>query len=766
MFDFPDIKLFKDSVHGYISIPKCFVNNLIDIEAFQRLRNIDQTGMRILYPNAKHDRFSHSLGVYHLGCKAVDTLLDNFSRERYWKISSDSKYITFWAKNKVLFLIACLLHDIGHTPFSHALEQIVLENSRSVSETSGEPQEERLDEQLAKKIGELEHNSEKICRIDAAPHEILGSMYIVTHLCDAIERVFDDLIEKQYPSVGTNNILYAEYYDYNPIIDKNDLNGDIAFIARMILGLKYNNFQPEKQIRNCFIELLNGGNFDVDKLDYVIRDTKMSGINNVSIDMERLLGSVCIVTKARYININFNDVRLIDRVALRLSNNNKNSQIRIRGQFRGIILLKKDSEVTIYKNSHFLSFLPVNHGKIKYAEHAEIAKFSEDTTIIQNGGPSNWLSESGSIKYKSLATMDGEPFDFNIHDATVVSNDFHFVTHIDSSIDAVAELNVNGACDIFIKGAFSIKSSLKFFDAYVSGNDCELILLGQMIEKEIPTKNVFNEFSVGFKKQAINVIANVLEARDYLYLWIYAHHKVMYYANFLIPIISREVLKETTPGSFPIWNLNFNDIEHIDDSYVWTAIKYYYVTKKDVDQEWLRLCADLLNRKYRLSLYKSLAEFDLLFESIPVSKRIMIKRYLLKKRHPNLPRLDNGGAEAGYLSEEFLNTIKNRADGRLNNISDIVYVDAGYKEKRLKVGETFIVTNDTTVASLDEIPLLADRVAASADTSYYFYIYYKTESTDDKIKKEEGTLLRNTLRDYFIGLFGNVTEDQQIAQTN
>ena len=75
MFDIPSKKVFKDSVHGYINVPQCFVEHLIDTEVFQRLRNIDQTGMRVLYPNAKHDRFGHSLGVFHLGCKAVVALL-------------------------------------------------------------------------------------------------------------------------------------------------------------------------------------------------------------------------------------------------------------------------------------------------------------------------------------------------------------------------------------------------------------------------------------------------------------------------------------------------------------------------------------------------------------------------------------------------------------------------------------------------------------------------------------------------------------------
>lgn len=95
MFDLPDYKVFMDTVHEYIRIPKVFVENIVDTEWFQRLRYIDQTGMRILYPNGKHDRFCHSLGVYHLGLKAVDTLLSHFKNQNHWNIRSDNTCALF-----------------------------------------------------------------------------------------------------------------------------------------------------------------------------------------------------------------------------------------------------------------------------------------------------------------------------------------------------------------------------------------------------------------------------------------------------------------------------------------------------------------------------------------------------------------------------------------------------------------------------------------------------------------------------------------------
>ncbi len=377
MFDIPDVKIFKDSVHGYIRIPKCFVENIIDTKLFQRLRNIEQTGMRILYPNAKHDRFSHSLGVFYLGCKAVDALLENFRHENYWNISSDNKRLTFWAKNKVLFLIACLLHDIGHAPFSHSMENIILHNSNSDGNSN-------FTRELLHKLQENEDWGEKYDKIEAASHEKIGALLVIDKMQESIEAVFDDLIQQKYPSVSEENILYAEHYSYNPVIDKSELKRDICFIARMIMGLKYTGYEPEKQIRNCFIELLNGGNFDVDKLDYVIRDTQMSGISNINVDIERLLSSVCIVTKTRYIEKKGLDKDFSNYVITQLSGGPE-SEITIKGDFRGDILLKGNAEVEIADGSSFLALIPIEHAKIKYPEYAEAARFSVKTSLFQNG---------------------------------------------------------------------------------------------------------------------------------------------------------------------------------------------------------------------------------------------------------------------------------------------------------------------------------------------------------------------------------------------
>ena len=70
-------KIFRDPIYGYISIPEKYCERFIDTAIFQRLRRIEQTSMRVLYPTAHHDRFAHSIGVYYLGQLAFSYLEKN-----------------------------------------------------------------------------------------------------------------------------------------------------------------------------------------------------------------------------------------------------------------------------------------------------------------------------------------------------------------------------------------------------------------------------------------------------------------------------------------------------------------------------------------------------------------------------------------------------------------------------------------------------------------------------------------------------------------
>jgi HD superfamily phosphohydrolase len=106
-------KIINDPVYGFISIPGEFVFDLIEHPWFQRLRNIKQLGLTsFVYPGATHSRFQHGLGALHLMNMAIATLR--------------SKGVIITPAEEEATLIAILLHDSGHGPFSHALENSII----------------------------------------------------------------------------------------------------------------------------------------------------------------------------------------------------------------------------------------------------------------------------------------------------------------------------------------------------------------------------------------------------------------------------------------------------------------------------------------------------------------------------------------------------------------------------------------------------------------------------------------------------------------
>lgn len=106
-------KIINDPVYGFIGIPGDFIFDLIEHPWFQRLRNIKQLGLTsFVYPGANHSRFQHSLGALYLMDLAIRTIR--------------SKGILITPEEEEAVLIAILLHDSGHGPFSHALENSII----------------------------------------------------------------------------------------------------------------------------------------------------------------------------------------------------------------------------------------------------------------------------------------------------------------------------------------------------------------------------------------------------------------------------------------------------------------------------------------------------------------------------------------------------------------------------------------------------------------------------------------------------------------
>ncbi len=242
------MKQFKDPIYGYVNLPKEIVNKIVDTPTFQRLRYIQQTSYLPVYSAALHNRFIHSLGVYFLGNKACSAIKNN-----------SSHILTEFNSEKLgfdiieIFKLACLLHDVGHAPFSHSGEGFFIDDSKSIYKDLVA----LVDDPTFSVDVEYYHKSAK----PAAPHEIMSVIVSITQFRDFF--------------------LNAKVRD---------------FFARCITGYKYrDNENPSHAILNAFISLLNSTTIDVDRLDYLIRDAFVMGYNSISIDYNRLLGSLILV---------------------------------------------------------------------------------------------------------------------------------------------------------------------------------------------------------------------------------------------------------------------------------------------------------------------------------------------------------------------------------------------------------------------------------------------------------------------------------------
>lgn len=236
-------KVFKDPIYGYISIPSDIVSSIINTPFFQRLRNVRQTSYAPLYHTSVHNRFMHSIGVYFLATIAIRSIKNTFAQQYQQQFDEKTTKTLF-----DVFVKACLLHDIGHAPFSHTGEEFFLRNP-----------------QLNTKLKDAVNSESFSSYVDmnkkyAAPHEIVS---VIVSLTEFSKIIPDDKKE---------------------------------FFARCVLGYQYNNnsLSEEEKVLNCLISLLNSPVIDVDRLDYIIRDSLAAGYKSVQIDYERLLSNVLI----------------------------------------------------------------------------------------------------------------------------------------------------------------------------------------------------------------------------------------------------------------------------------------------------------------------------------------------------------------------------------------------------------------------------------------------------------------------------------------
>ena len=236
------VKIVLDSVHGSVEIPAKYFDTVIDTSYFQRLRRIEQNSCRSVFPSARHDRFIHSIGVYHIGSR----IADNISL----KYGLSGKNILPANYESVLesYKLACLLHDVGHTPFSHTFEiYFDYEEARK---------------RLIEVVDDDDFEDDLLQTTKPATHEVISAYVAI--------RIFGDKLNSE-----------------------ND-NIDWSLIVRMITGVPFIK-RRNRTFENAMIELLHGEIIDADRLDYVCRDVWAGGYKNLSVDLTRLINSIGIL---------------------------------------------------------------------------------------------------------------------------------------------------------------------------------------------------------------------------------------------------------------------------------------------------------------------------------------------------------------------------------------------------------------------------------------------------------------------------------------
>ncbi len=304
------------------------------------------------------------------------------------------------------------------------------------------------------------------------------------------------------------------------------------------------------------------------------------------------------------------------------------------------------------------------------------------------------------------------------------------------------EIHFANFCELEIQGKFSSVGSLRLLELNsLQGKISEVEALEDLFKKDItsnkePTEKELLTYSIGFKKQAVNIIANVLEARNYLYLWVCAHHKVVYYANFLIPAIVEEISRHcgTDKDKFPSWELCYDNLKDLDDFYIWTAIRYInsQSDKFGLSMSYKKLADQLFSRVYSKSLYKSFVECELFFDLFTVDQRVQALKKLRDNTDISKPSLsDDNTLVAGYLNTEMIegiNRIIKQSMGKKGiSLKELLYVVIEFKQKRLDTNVVYMDMDDK-ILPINRIRLLSsDRIEMQDVKNQYFYLYYDGE---------------------------------------
>jgi HD superfamily phosphohydrolase len=234
-------KQFKDPVHGYVEVPAELVEAVVDTAPFQRLRHVRQlSATYLVYPGANHTRFEHSLGVFHLATR----VFRNLRSQRRFTRGADDEHLDDVERT---LQVAALLHDAGHPPLSHLGEghldaDALVERLRSAGLVA------------AFEEAGVETGVPGGPFAGAAPHELLGCVLVLERYREALA----------------------------------DLGVDPVEVCAYVLGYSLRYERTDDRHAGVAAEVLHSP-IDVDRLDYIVRDSEMTGAEVLNVDRDRMI---------------------------------------------------------------------------------------------------------------------------------------------------------------------------------------------------------------------------------------------------------------------------------------------------------------------------------------------------------------------------------------------------------------------------------------------------------------------------------------------
>lgn len=673
-----DMKQVRDSVHGYIDIPKIVLHEIIDTPIFQRLRQIEQTSMRTLYPCAHHDRFAHSLGVYHLGQLACQGLEQSIKDRPLY-----SKHEAFWKEYGYSFQLACLLHDCAHAPMSHSFEYGYLdpENKEDVA-----AKKDRLLASMTRDLPEnaatpLEKDVERYFASpkDIAPHEMVSAIVAGECYREPVRRALE--------------VLWGR----TPAPE--ELAEHIQFMQRCIIGLQYGDIPDNNQeisFQNCLISLLNGSFFDVDKLDYIVRDSVQSGANNLSIDIPRILKALTLV-----------EVHTFSE--------------------------EKNVKDLILNNSVYFTGCKSTMDDIAESDDCEC---SLELTGVRLVG-----QFQGDLEFKDLIylkTPDGEG---NRQNGTQKFTD---LTEIEARLSSKTTVKGRFKGNIEVMGNSEGAMIDGIVHSKISGT-----IKGTVIGRIETDAGHRVSYEIGYAKSSLSVIQDTVTARNRLYLWTYAHHKVTYNDYLLRSSVLHAFLTEEMhtlnelekKEAFQKRLRSLMDIDKVffeqtdPDSYLLSDGDLICLMKQSA------IKGDPVNtpavnwfaRKHMYAVWKSYAEYNSFFMNLGVGRRKDLWRLLFSGRGDS----DSVAREANTV--EYPDSVLSEFTGA-DSCSYMWIKPAGIKLKETDASKVYIVLSDDSVKRLKDVRSQEGVSEQYADESF-FYLY-----TSEKLSPEQKAQLISFLK--------------------